>query len=129
MRIGLVLVTCATAIAAAPGAAVAQSGAYRFEITHATDSTITFSIEHETWVRNGSRGLAVDPAEHDAMVARFRVVRVDSGDATALITGQTTRVTTDHVALITRPPVPWYRKATFWIGAALGAMVGVVASR
>ena len=80
-------------------------------------------------MKRGARGIAVDPTDHDAMVARFQVVRVDSGKATAIITGQTTRVTTDHVALIERPTVPWFKQGAFWIGAALGALVGVVSTR
>ena len=109
--------------------AAAQSGAYRFEIVDATDSTITIPTERASWVKQGTRGIAVDPRDHDAMVARFQVVKVDSGEATALITGQTTRVTTDHVALIERPHVPWFKQGVFWIGAALGAAIGVFASR
>jgi hypothetical protein len=109
--------------------AAAQSGAFRFEILTATDSTITIPTDQMSWVKRGTRGIAVDPREHDAMVARFQVVRVDSGQATALITGQTTRVTTDHVAVIDRPHVPWYKQGVFWIGAVVGAAVGVVASR
>lgn len=109
--------------------AQAQRGAYRFEIVTATDSTITIPTDSAGWVKRGTRGIAVDPRDHDSMVARFQVVRVDSGEATALITGQTTRVTTDHVALIERPVVPWYKQGVFWIGAALGGLIGVVATR
>lgn len=109
--------------------AAAQSGAYRFEIVNATDSTITIPTEHMSWVKRGTLGIAVDPRDHDAMVARFQIVRVDSGQATALITGQTTRVTTDHVAVIDRPHVPWFKRGIFWVGAVVGAAIGVVASR
>jgi hypothetical protein len=109
--------------------AAAQSGAFRFDIVNATDSTITIPTDHNSWVKRGTRGIAVDPRDHDAMVARFQVVRVDSGQATALITGQTTRVTTDHVAVIEQPRVPWFKRGIFWIGAAVGAAIGVVASR
>ncbi|HEX6807859.1 MAG TPA: hypothetical protein VF118_07710 [Gemmatimonadaceae bacterium] len=109
--------------------AAAQRGAYRFEILNSTDSTITIPTDSAKWVKRGARGIAVDPSDHDAMVARFEVVRVDSGKATAMITGQTTRVTTDHVALIERPAVPWFKQGVFWIGAALGALIGVVSTR
>ena len=109
--------------------AAAQRAAYRFEIVNATDSTITIPTDSAGWVRRGTRGIAVDPRDHDSMVARFQVVRVDSGQATALITGQTTRVTTDHVALIERPTVPWYKQGLFWIGAVVGGLIGVVATR
>lgn len=111
------------------GRAAAQRGAYRFEIVTATDSTIVIPTDSAKWVKRGARGIAVDPNDHDAMVARFQVVRVDSGKATAMITGQTTRVTTDHVALIERPAVPWFKQGVFWIGAALGAVIGVVSTR
>jgi hypothetical protein len=127
MRAILVTLTIA-ALGLAPTAA-AQSGAFRFEIVNATDSTITIPTDKISWVKRGTRGIAVDPRDHDAMVARFQVVRVDSGQATALITGQTTRVTTDHVAVIERPHVPWFKQGVFWIGAALGAVIGVAASR
>jgi hypothetical protein len=124
-----ILATLAIATLGFGSPAAAQSGAYRFEIVNATDSTITIPTDGLGWVKRGTRGIAVDPRDHDAMVARFQVVRVDSGQATALITGQTTRVTTDHVAVIERPHVPWYKQGIFWIGAVVGAAVGVVASR
>jgi hypothetical protein len=120
-------VLCAALGAGRPAAA--QRGAYRFEIVNATDSTITIPTDSAKWVRPGAHGIAVDPSDHDAMIARFQVLRVDSGMATALITGQTTRVTTDHVALIERPAVPWFKQGVFWIGAALGALIGVVSTR
>lgn len=107
----------------------AQESAYRFNIARAGDSTFTFAVARNDWVRKGMRGIAVDPTRQDALVARFRVTRVDRDSAVALITGQTTRVTNDLVALLERPSKPWYLRATFWIGGVLGAIVGVVASR
>ncbi|HKV50955.1 MAG TPA: hypothetical protein VJO52_07105 [Gemmatimonadaceae bacterium] len=124
-----ILVTLAIVALGVGRPAAAQSGAFRFEIVNATDSTITIPTDKMSWVKRGTRGIAVDPRDHDAMVARFQIVRVDSGQATALITGQTTRVTTDHVAVIERPHVPWYKQGVFWIGAVVGAAIGVVASR
>ncbi|HEY9450312.1 MAG TPA: hypothetical protein VIQ60_11225 [Gemmatimonadaceae bacterium] len=107
----------------------AQESAYRFTIARSTDSTFTFSTARNDWVRSGMSGIAVDPAQRDALIARFRVTHVDDDSAVALITGQTTRVTSEHVALLERPRKPWYRQATFWLGGVLGALVAVVASR
>lgn len=121
--LGLVL---AATVGARP--ALAQRSAYRFEISAADDSTFTFSVARDHWVHRGLEGIAVDPREHDALVARFRVVAVDSGRATALVIGQTTRITTDHVALLVRPEAPWYRRGVFWLGALLGAAIGAVAA-
>ena len=106
--------------------AQAQRGAYRFEIVTATDSTITIPTDSAGWVKRGTRGIAVDPRDHDSMVARFQVVRVDSGQATALITGQTTHLTMDHVALVTRPATPWFKQRNFWVGTVLGGVLGAV---
>ena len=110
-------------------AAHAQRSAYRFEISATDDSTFSFSVARDHWVHRGLEGIAVDPREHDALVARFRVVAVDSGEATALVIGQTTRITTDHVALLVRPATPWYRRGVFWLGAVLGAAIGAVVAR
>lgn len=116
---------------AAPGARaiVAQQGAYRFAIASAGDSTFTFALMRNDWVKKGMHGITVDPARHDALIARFVVTRVTRDSAVALVTGQTTRVTTDLVALLERPNKPWYLRPTFWIGGVLGAIIGVVASR
>jgi hypothetical protein len=112
---------------AAPGRpALAQESAYRFEITSAGDSTFTFAVDRHAWVRGGLSGIAVDPMRRDMLVARFRVIRVTKDSATALITGQTTRITPEHVALIDRPGTPWYRQRAFWLGAVLGAVIGAV---
>lgn len=113
---------------AAP-ASSAQQGAYRFGITSSGDSTFAFPLARNDWVKKGMRGIAVDPARHDALIARFVVTRVASDSAVALVTGQTTRVTTDLVALLERPAKPWYLRPTFWLGGVFGAIVGIVASR
>lgn len=107
----------------------AQESAYRFNIARAGDSTFTFPLAHNDWVKKGMRGIAVDPTQRDALVARFRVLQVAADSAVALVTGQTTRVTPDLVALLERPSRPWFLRPTFWIGGILGAIVGVVASR
>jgi len=107
----------------------AQQGAYRFGISNAGDSTFSFSISRNDWVKKGMQGIAVDPARHDALIARFVVTRVARDSAVALVTGQTTRMTTDFVALIERPEKSWYLRPAFWLGGVLGAIIGVVASR
>ncbi len=107
----------------------AQQGAYRFNIASAGDSTFSFPLSRNDWVKRGMHGITVDPARHDALIARFVVTRVKGDSAVALVTGQTTRVTTDLVALLERPVKPWYLRSTFWLGGVLGAIIGVVASR
>jgi len=118
------------ALASAPVRARAQETAYRFEIAVVGDSTVTLSTEKHEWVRQGQKGIAVDPMRHDALVARFVIMSVDpvAKRAIAIVTGQTTRLTTDHVALIDRPKKAWYAQPTLWIGAAVGAVIGAVAA-
>ena len=76
-------------------------------------------------MKPGAEGLAIDPARRDSLVARFRVARVEWGEAVAVITGQTTAITTEHVALLRMPEAPWYRRASFWLGVMAGAGAGV----
>lgn len=104
----------------------AQSEGYRFTIDQAGDSTVTFSTQGQGWVHPGLRGIAVDPRRHDALVARLEVLSVAGGQAVALITGQTTRLSPEHAVVLTRPPAPFFRQAVFWIGAAAGAAVGAI---
>ena len=96
----------ALALACAPLRVRAQETAYRFEITMVGDSTVSLSTEKHEWVHEGLKGIAVDPMRHDALVARFVILHVDLPHkrALAVVTGQTTRLTTAHVALIDRPP-------------------------
>ena len=107
-------------------AAGAQDVSARFEIVAVGDTTFLFRAGSRSWVRAGQRGIAVDPRRRDVMVARFHVISLRDGVATAKITGQTTNITTDYVAVIS-PPVPsWYARPTFWIGAGVGAILGVL---
>ena len=108
------------------GKAEAQFKGIRFEITQVGDTTFRFPRGSAQWVKPGEEGIAVDPRRRDVLVARFVVARVDSGMVTAVITGATTRVVTEHIAVLTEPQKPWYRTITFWGGAVLGLVVGAL---
>ena len=125
LTVGLVTLTSL----AAPSRARAQETAYRFEIASVGDSTVSISTEKHEWLRVGQRGIAVDPMRHDALVARFVILKVDAEHklALAIVTGQTTQLTTSHVALIDRPARSWYAQPTLWIGAIVGVVIGMVA--
>jgi len=129
-RLPFIAGIAALALACAPTRARAQETAYRFEIASVGDSTVTLSTEKHEWLRAGQKGIAVDPMRHDALVARFVILRIDAEHkrALAVVTGQTTRITTDHVALIDRPSRKWYAQPTLWIGAVVGAVIGAVAA-
>jgi hypothetical protein len=120
----------ALALLFAPVRALAQETAYRFEITTVGDSTVSLSTEKHEWVREGQKGIAVDPMRHDALVARFTILHVDPVHkrALAIVTGQTTRLTTQHVALIARPGRKWYAQPTLWIGTVVGVVIGAIVS-
>jgi hypothetical protein len=127
-RLAGIAVLSVLALACAPLRARAQETAYRLEITTVGDSTLSLSTERHEWVREGQKGIAVDPMRHDALVARFVILHVDPEHkrALAIVTGQTTRLTTQHVALIARPGRKWYAQPTLWIGTAVGAVLGAV---
>ncbi len=114
------------AFAAVPAAIEAQATATRFEIVEVADSTVSFATARERWVKRGLQGIAVDPTRRDALVARLVVLEVGRGQATALVTGQTARLNGEHMVLLQRPPTPFYRQRTFWMGAVLGAALGAV---
>lgn len=119
----------ACAVAAAPRALRAQvlDRTVRLQVATVGDSTFTFDARNLRWVKPGERGMAVDPRRHDALVARFQVLRVESGLATALITGETTRLSSEHVVVLEIPLRPWYRSSLFWTGAVLGVLAGAFA--
>jgi hypothetical protein len=124
-RVLVALALVAGLFAAAP--AGAQQVAARFEITAVGDSTFTFAQGSQSWVGRRTRGVVVDPARRDALVARFRIMDVSNGIVTALVTGQTTSVTTQHFVVLTPPPPPRvYARRSFWGGAAVGAAVGAL---
>lgn len=117
----------AAAVAVVPPDGSAQETSVRFEIASAGDSTFTLVVGRHPWVRPGLYGIVVDPRQRDVLVARFQILAADSANAMALITGMTTRVTTDHVALLDRPPPPappWHKRRSFWLGVLFGVAAG-----
>ena len=120
---GLLLVAVGARMA--PGQ-IPRDGSVRFEVREVADSTFDFDGGARRWIKPGQRGIAVDPRRRDVLVARFEVLSVDDGKVTALITGQTSHVSTDHVAILQPPAPPWYRARLFWIGTAAGLAAAVV---
>jgi hypothetical protein len=124
---GLVGAALAVSVAAAPAAAVAPDpgeGQRRFAIVEVTDSTVTFLAPRERWLRVGAYGIAVDPRQRDALVGRLRVLRRSGDSSVALVTGQTTRMSTDYVAIFRRPSTPVLRQRAFWGGLSAGLVAG-----
>lgn len=137
MRRGAALAATAVAVlgAAAPHRAVAlqegqtpAAGAERrFEIVRVGDSTVSLLAPRERWVRPGAYGIAVDPRQRDILVARLLVLSRSADTAVALVTGQTTRLTTDYVAIFRRPGTPTLRQRAFWGGVTTGLLAGATA--
>ena len=109
-----------------PAPVAAQFRGVRFEITQVGDTTFRFSRGSATWVKDKATGLVVDPRNRDGYIARFTVARVDSGLVTAVITGQRSRVVTEHIAVMAEPPRPWYKGITFWAGTVFGVVIGAL---
>jgi hypothetical protein len=109
----------------APTGVAAQQRDYRFEITGVGDTTVTFRAGRLTWIVRSPSTIVVDPKRRDALVARLKVVSVSSeGEATAVVTGQTGRITTDHAVIAVEPRSRWYRNTLLWIGTAFGLAAG-----
>lgn len=124
----LLSAACGVALLSAAAApARAQTSYARFDITSTQDTTFTFTLPHASWVKAGMRGLAVDPTHEDELIAQFRVAGVKRGTATALITAQTGRLTSAHVALLARPQTPFYLQPWFWGGLVAGGVIGYAA--
>jgi hypothetical protein len=67
----------------------------------------------------------VDPRRRDELVARLKVLSVSSdGAATAVVTGQRGRITTEHFVIAQEPPIRWYKNLGLWVGATLGIVAG-----
>jgi hypothetical protein len=73
-------------------------------------------------------GIAVDPARRDALVARLYVLARAADTTVALVTGQTTRMSAEYVAIFRRPTTPMLRQQSFWGGLAAGIAVGLGAA-
>jgi hypothetical protein len=118
------LVVLSLAFALTAPRAHAQERATRFEITEAQDTLFTFALGRHSWVAPGHSGIVVDPRRRDVLVARFRVLTVQEGFATAVVTGQTTTLSTSHAALIDEPRKTLWRRGAFWAGILLGLGLG-----
>jgi hypothetical protein len=103
-------------------------GDRRFQLVAADDSTVSFLAPREPWVREGMYGIAVDPARRDALVARLYVLARSADTTVALVTGQTTRMSAEYVAIFRRPTTPMLRQQSFWGGLAAGIAVGLGAA-
>jgi hypothetical protein len=109
----------------APTPVSAQARVVRFEVTAVSDTSLNFRVGPEKWVAPGQTGSAVDPRRRDPLVARLRVAWVQDGIATAMVTGQTTAVSIDHVVTMEAPSRRWYKAVPFWAGVFLGGALGV----
>jgi len=112
------------AVCVAGSDAGAQYRGVRFEITRVGDSTFSFAAGSERWIKKGAAGIAVDPKRRDALVARFHVMSVAGGEASALVEGQTTNVRTDHVVILEEPKRSWLKQPAFWWGLVTGSALG-----
>jgi hypothetical protein len=104
----------------------AQVTGTRFDITDVTDTTISFRKGTAAWIRPGLVGIVVDPRQRDALVARIRIIGVAHDTVAALITGQTTRLGTQHVAILDEPRARFPRTLVFWSGIVIGFVVGAI---
>jgi hypothetical protein len=124
MRLTVLLLGAVVALAL-PSRARAQDRDVRFPITNVGDTTITFQAGKMTWIVRSPRAIVVDPRRRDALVARLKVVSVGAnGEATAVVTAQAGRITTDHVVIGTEPRSRWYRNPLLWMGTAFGLIAG-----
>jgi hypothetical protein len=105
-----------------------SEGDRRFLIVAVGDSTVSLVAPRARWVRPGMYGIAVDPGRRDALVARLYVQSRVADTAVALVTGQTTRMSTDYVAILRRPNTPVLRQRAFWGGVAAGAAAAAAAA-
>jgi hypothetical protein len=101
-----------------------NDGDRRFVITAVDDSTVSMLAPNDGWLRRGTYGIAVDPRHRDALVARLYVQARTADTVVALVTGQTTRLSTDYVAIFRRPETPVLRRSTFWGGVLAGVALG-----
>ena len=106
------------------GRARIPRNAARFEIEAVTDSSVQFQSHEVDWLRTGMTAYVVDPLHRDALIAKVRVSEVLAARISATISSQVTRVTTDHVLLVSQPTASWWNSRRFWFGALTGSVVG-----
>ncbi|HEY5418814.1 MAG TPA: hypothetical protein VIK41_28455 [Gemmatimonadaceae bacterium] len=124
MRLFLVVLTAVLTVAL-PRGTRAQDRDVRFAITHVSDTTVTFQAGKMTWIVRSPRAIVVDPRRRDALVAQLKVLSIGAnGEATALVTAQAGRITTEHVVIGTEPRSRWYKSPLMWMGTAFGLLVG-----
>ena len=124
MRLFLVVLTAVLTVAL-PRGTRAQDRDVRFAITHVSDTTVTFQAGKMTWIVRSPRAIVVDPRRRDALVAQLKVLSIGAnGEATALVTAQAGRITTEHVVIGTEPRSRWYKSPLMWVGTAFGLLVG-----
>lgn len=124
MRLFLLLLS-AVVMVALPRGVRAQDRDVRFAITHVGDTTVTFQAGKMTWVVRSPRAIVVDPRRRDALVAQLKVLSIGAnGEATALVTAQAGRITTEHIVIGTEPRSRWYKSPLMWMGTAFGLIVG-----
>ena len=124
MRLFLAVLTAVLTVAL-PRGTRAQDRDVRFAITHVSDTTVTFQAGKMTWIVRSPRAIVVDPRRRDALVAQLKVLSIGAnGEATALVTAQAGRITTEHVVIGTEPRSRWYKSPLMWMGTALGLLVG-----
>lgn len=105
--------------------AQAQDRDARFALTSVGDTSVTFQAGKMTWVVRSPRAIIVDPRRRDALVAQLKVLSIGAnGEATAIVTAQTGRITMDHVVIGTEPRSRWYRNPLMWMGTAFGLLAG-----
>jgi hypothetical protein len=127
MRRAFALFSLATLVAVVPRPAEAQDTAVRFPVSEVRgDTSFTFRTGEYPWVRAGLKGIVVDPRQQDMLVARFQILTVADGVARAVVTGQTTSLSTSQSVLLYPPATPWYKQRSFWMGGVVGAAVGAI---
>ena len=125
MRRFLLLLSAVVVASCRRRGARAQDRDVRFAITHVGDTTVTFQAGKMTWVVRSPRAIVVDPRRRDALVARLKVLSIGAnGEATALVTAQAGRITTDHVSSAPSRGARWYKNPLMWMGAAFGLVAG-----
>jgi len=105
----------------------AQAAYVRFDITSVDDSTFTFATTGANWVKPSRAGFVVDPLHGDELIAKFRVTKSHKGSATAVVTGQTERLSLSDVALLTKPHPLFLTRPWFWAAFVVGGVIGYVA--